>query len=124
MKTSKQRSGDLGENMATNYLKKHGFDIICRNFKCYWGEIDIIAKEKEEIVFVEVKTRKKIIGDTYGSPEDAVDRKKLSNIKTTAEFFLEKNNIADNTNWRIDIIAIKINWKRRVAQLKHIINVE
>ncbi len=123
MKTSKQKIGDMGENIAVQYLKKHKFDIIGRNFKCYWGEIDIIAKYKNEIVFIEVKTRKKAMGEPYGNPEDAVNEKKLSNIRTSAGVFLEKNNMLENINWRIDIVAIKINWVKRIAQLKHIPNV-
>jgi len=123
MKTSKQKLGDLGENIATKYLIRQEFMIIGRNFKCYWGEIDIIARYKGEVVFIEVKTRKKIIENPFGCPEDAVNTKKLNNIKASAEVFLEENGILDSANWRIDIIAIEINWKRRLAQLKHIVNV-
>ena len=123
MQTSKQKLGDLGENIATNYLKRQNFTIIGRNFKCYWGEVDIIAKYKGEIVFIEVKTRKQVIGNPYGDPENAVNGKKLNNIKASAEVFLEEKGILNNANWRVDIIAIKINWRTRIAQLKHIINV-
>lgn len=122
MQTSKQKSGNLGENLATKYLTRQGFQIISRNFKCYWGEIDIIAENKGEIVFVEVKTRKKVIGNPYGDPENAVNKKKLANIKASAEMFLEEKGILDSANWRIDIIAVTLNWKNRIAQLKHIVN--
>lgn len=53
----KKNFGKLGENIAAEYLKRKGYSIIARNFYCKMGEIDIIAKEKHEIVFVEVKTR-------------------------------------------------------------------
>ena len=52
----KKKLGNLGEEIATKYLEKHNFKIIKRNFYCRQGEIDIIAKDKEEIVFIEVKT--------------------------------------------------------------------
>jgi len=58
MKLNEKRNfGNLGENIAVEYLKRNGYSIVCRNFYCKMGEIDIIAKEKNEIVFVEVKTR-------------------------------------------------------------------
>jgi len=122
MQTSKQKSGNLGEDIATKYLKSQGFRIIDRNFKCYWGEIDIIAQNGEEIVFIEVKTRKKVKGNLFGDPENAVNKRKIENVKTSAKVFLEEKGILDSANWRIDIISVILNWKDRTARLKHVIN--
>ena len=59
----KQRIGIIGEGIAANYLKSINYEILDRNFNCKQGEIDIIAKDKEEYVFVEVKTRTNKFGD-------------------------------------------------------------
>src|SRR4030042_4101986 len=70
MESSPKKFGDYGETLAVNFLKKHGYTIIQRNYKCIYGEIDIIAKENNCIVFIEVKTRK-----TGGEilPEDSIN---------------------------------------------------
>lgn len=67
----KQIEGKIGEDAATYYLQKLGYLIICRNFKCMQGEIDIIAKDGENLVFVEVKTR---TSTKYGEAKEAVRR--------------------------------------------------
>ena len=69
----KQNIGKIGEEAATKFLKKLGYKIIKRNYKNYYGEIDIIAKEKSCTVFVEVKTRTSI---NYGYASEAVDYRK------------------------------------------------
>lgn len=56
-RTQKRKTGDIGEEYTCNYLKKHGFKILCRNYSCRVGEIDIVAADKTHILFVEVKTR-------------------------------------------------------------------
>ena len=69
----KQEKGIKGEIEATKYLKRHGYKIICKNFRCMKGEIDIIAYNKENILFVEVKTR---TSTKYGEAREAIDRDK------------------------------------------------
>lgn len=99
---NKQIEGKFGEIEAIKYLKEQGCKIICKNFKCMQGEIDIIAKDEEEIVFVEVKTR---TGIEYGEAMEAVDKKKQKHIYKTAEYYLYKNKI-ENAKTRIDVIEI------------------
>ena len=77
--------GKKGEKIATNFLKKLGYKIIETNFSCRQGEIDIIAKDNSELVFVEVKTRKSL---EYGSPADAVNTIKKIHIYKVAEYYL------------------------------------
>ena len=69
----KQIEGKIGEDAAADYLMNQGYLIICRNFKCMQGEIDIIAKDGESFVFVEVKTR---TSTKYGEAKEAVRRGK------------------------------------------------
>ena len=80
--------GDKGEIWAQNYLVKQGYIIIENNYHSKIGEIDIIAKQGEEIVFVEVKTRS---SDKFGKPSEAVNFQKQFKIKKTAEVFLLKS---------------------------------
>lgn len=67
----KQVEGKIGEDAAAYYLTKHGYRIICRNFRCIQGEIDIIAKDGNNLVFIEVKTR---TSTKYGEAKEAVRR--------------------------------------------------
>lgn len=69
-KINKKELGNIGEEISTDYLQKCGYEIIKRNYRCMQGEIDIIAKDKKELVFIEVKTRSNLC---YGKPREAVD---------------------------------------------------
>lgn len=95
-------AGILGENIAVSYLTKKGYKILDRNFQTKFGEIDIIATERECIVFVEVKMRS---SDVFGIPASAVTWEKLNKIIISAEFYLKVNKKSDLT-WRIDVVEI------------------
>lgn len=99
-----QKIGLLGENLATKYLQKSGYTVIDRNFRCRQGEIDIIAKYKQEIIFIEVKTRTTL---NYGNPAEAVTKVKQKHIEKAAKYYIYKNNLY-NFFIRIDIIEIYI----------------
>lgn len=102
--TEKITTGKEGEKIAAAYLKKNGYRIIEINFRCPIGEIDIIAKEKDDLVFVEVKTRKSI---ELGYPEQAVGIRKQKKMSQLALWYLQKRKIAD-TNARFDVVAITL----------------
>lgn len=101
---TKKELGKFGENIAVKFLKQNKYEIIERNFTCRQGEIDIIAKDEKEIVFIEVKTRKNF---KYGKPADAVDYTKQRHIFKTAKYFLYKTNLLD-ANLRFDVIEVYI----------------
>ncbi len=94
--------GKIGEALATRFLQEKGYEIIRRNFMCRQGEIDIIAKDKNEFVFVEVKTRQNL---KYGSPSEAVNEKKRNHIWKAAQYYIYINNL-DNEFIRFDVIEI------------------
>ncbi len=94
--------GNEGENLAESYLKEKGYEILGRNFLTRFGEIDIIAKQENEIVFVEVKTRNFL--DGYSIFESISYNKKRRLIRT-CEIWLLKNNL-ENCSFRIDFIGI------------------
>lgn len=98
----KHITGKIGENVATQYLFNKGYQIIEKNFYCKQGEIDIIAKDKEEIVFIEVKTR---TNKNYGRPIDAITSYKKKHIIKSTEYYLFKNRL-ENMPIRIDVIEV------------------
>lgn len=96
--------GNFGETLATEYLEKEGYIILARNFNCFYGEIDIIAVQKSELVFIEVKTRYQ---NDFGSPIEAINHWKSSHLYNTASYFVHKQNCA-NSNIRFDAIEVLI----------------
>ena len=98
----RHKLGKNGENIATEYLKSIGYSIIERNYTARQGEIDIIAKDKNELVFIEVKTRSSL---QYGRPADAIDLTKQKHLISTIKYYLYSKHLA-NTYVRIDIIEI------------------
>jgi putative endonuclease len=97
-------TGQQGEKIASDFLKKNGYKILETNFRCSLGEIDIIAREKEEIVFVEVKTRK---SGEWGYPEQAVGIKKQKKLSQLALLYFQKKNLT-NFKARFDVVAITL----------------
>ena len=108
----KKELGNLGEQLATEYLEKNKYKIIKRNFYCKHGEIDIIAKDKSEIVFIEVKTRNSL---KYGMPCEAVTPYKQKHIKLTSKYYIYKNFLY-NIDIRYDVIGIKQNHMYKAAR--------
>ena len=101
--------GKKGEKLAENYLKRQGCNIVKRNYKTPFGEADIIAQDKDEVVFVEVKTR---IGDKYGTPREAVTTTKQRRYYKIAECYWLKT--GEEPNARFDVIEVyedgRIEW--------------
>lgn len=108
-----QKIGKFGENLAVEYLLGNNYVILDRNFRCKQGEIDIIAKDKSEVVFIEVKTRSNF---SYGKPIEAIDEKKMKHIKESAIFYIYSKKMK-NTFVRFDAIEICLQHKR--AKLYH-----
>jgi putative endonuclease len=98
----KQKFGKLGEALAVKYLKKQGYEIICVNYKTPLGEIDIIARDKDTIVFVEVKSR---TSSAYGSAKAAVTPEKQKKISKNALYYL-KTPSQMNIRARFDVVAV------------------
>ena len=114
-----QQLGQYGENKACNYLETHNYKIIERNFRCRQGEIDIIAKDlsKNELVFVEVKTR---LTFNFGRPSQAVTTIKQRHILNVAKYYLYKKSIKD-TFIRFDVIEVFVKeFEFRINHIKQI----
>jgi putative endonuclease len=98
----KKELGKKGEELALRFLKKRGYRIIEKNYVCKMGEMDIIAKEKDTFVFVEVKTR---TSTTFGPPQLAVNPKKQMQLSKVALNFLKEKGLGD-VKARFDVVAI------------------
>lgn len=114
----KKLLGEVGEKQAEKYLKKLKYKILEKNFQSNVGEIDIIAKDGDAYVFIEVKTRTSV---TYGEPMEAVTRAKQRHIIRTAELYLYQNSI-DSTAVMIRFDVIEIKNDNGDMQVNHIIN--
>lgn len=99
---SKRTIGNIGEDVAVNFLKQQGYIIIEKNFYYQHGEIDIIAKEGDTLVFIEVKSRR---SDRFGSPEESVTPKKQELLRRTAEGYVASKNLA-NIECRFDVVSV------------------
>ena len=94
--------GNLGEDLAVKYLKKHGYKIVERNYTCQFGELDIIAKHNGFYVFLEVKSRSSV---NFGLPRYAVNIRKQQTIITCAKWWLARNNLMGSAV-RFDVVEI------------------
>ena len=95
--------GRSGEDAAVDFLEKNRCRILARGFRALRGEIDIVARDGDTIVFIEVKTR---AGAGFGSPEEAVTAAKQRRIRRMAEAFLSKFRIGPDTPCRFDVISL------------------
>lgn len=110
--------GKEGEEIASIYLEAKGTKIIKRNFYCRAGEIDIIAKDKDELIFIEVKTR---TNSKFGRPSEAINFVKKKHLYHCIEYYLYSNQIKD-AKIRIDAIEVYLN-TQIYCRVNHIKNI-
>ena len=97
-----QRVGRWGEQAAADYLEKRGYLILARNFRTAHGEIDLIARQDNILVFVEVKARS---SNRYGYPEYSVSPKKRQHLLSAAQEYILSH--PEFATWRVDVIAVE-----------------
>ena len=128
MLSRRQRVGNLGEDLAADFLKDNGYQIVERNYRKKWGEIDLIVtkssglilKKIEKYVFVEVKTLKRHRQGIF--PEEEVTPWKQKRIIRAAKTFLAEKNISKNIPWQIDVVAIEIDSFSKKPIIRHLEN--
>ncbi|NOY52399.1 MAG: YraN family protein [Deltaproteobacteria bacterium] len=106
--------GKFGENRAVRYLQQEGFEILRRNYRTPFGEIDIIAREEETLVFVEVKTRST---NTFGMPQEAVNRRKQRQLIRTAQAYLNEAG-GELPPCRFDVIAVRTDGHGQIGKFE------
>ena len=104
MPTQRKRFGDIGEALARTHLARQGYSIIESNYRSPYGEIDIVAREGECLVFVEVKSRS---NRAYGSPAEAITRAKKQKLVESAQDYIQTHPGLPQM-WRIDVVLVEI----------------
>ena len=118
MPSPRSRLGSLGERLARQHLLKLGCRILHTNYRCQWGEVDVVAQLQDTILFVEVKTRR---SKSFGVPEESITPAKAEKLIATAETYLDEYDIIDS-HWRIDLISVEMDRTGRVLPLRHLEN--
>jgi putative endonuclease len=117
--THQRKIGNLGEDIAAAFLESKGYQILDRNYHSRYGELDLVAKKKKNLVFVEVKTR---TSEAFGLPEASVTPDKFEKIYNTGLIWLQEHP-EEPDDWRVDLIAIQLDRTRNVRDLHHFENV-
>jgi putative endonuclease len=107
-------TGILGEKLAKDYLKKRGYRIRETNYRCPEGEVDIIARQKDCLVFIEVKTRRSL---EFGSPEESITAKKRERLRAVAAHYQQAHDKLPQL-WRIDVVAIELDSKNKPSRIE------
>ena len=110
--------GELGEFLALNFLLNKGWELIERNWRCALGEIDLVMRDKAEIVIVEVKTRKVSL---HKNALEAVDARKQRKLRQLAEVYVKRRFGRAITAYRIDLIALYLEQDMKVAEIEHLV---
>jgi putative endonuclease len=120
IKTQKQEIGQIGEDIATRFLVKHSFEVILRNYRKKFGEIDIIARKDGKIHFVEVKTvsQSDVSHETIDQhrPEDNIHEAKLKRIGRTIEAYIFEHETKED--WQFDVITIILSKIDKIARVR------
>ena len=114
---SRKQLGAMGEELAARELARRGYAIRARNWRCAEGELDIVAEQAGELVFVEVRTRR---GDTFGTPEESITPAKRAHLVAAAQAFLQEH--APDCDWRIDFVAVELSARGELLRVDVIEN--
>ena len=114
----RRRLGQWGEKVAALHLEAQGLLILERNWRCRGGEIDLVARDGETVVFVEVKTRR---GRDFGAPEEALTPHKTAKLMQLGQQYIADREL-DNVDWRIDLVAVELDGSGKLLRCDHIPN--
>ncbi len=110
----KKTTGEKGEDAACRHLKEKGYELLERNYKTKYAEIDIVCKKKEELVFIEVRTR---ANENFGSPEESVNYEKIRRLKRSALGYVQRKRY--NQSYRIDLVCVVLGKEGEVERFTH-----
>ena len=129
MPTTRSLKGAYGERVARQHLEGLGYAILQTNYRCRWGEVDIVAQQEDTLVFVEVRTKQHL---TYGTPQESISQRKMDRLVATAQTYLQEHGPEHGhdsghanqspPHWRIDMIAVLLAPNGAVAEVQHIPN--
>ena len=111
---SRTKTGRAGEDLALQYLKKQSLTLVRRNFRSRFGEIDLIMRDKNTIIFIEVRSRK---NNFFLDPIETIDYSKRNKIIKTSQIFMQNTSSSNQFDWRFDVVTLtgrghnmKIEW--------------
>jgi|SRR3989344_1489533 len=117
MPSESRKTGDVAEDAVVKYAKDKNWKILARNFEKPWGEIDIVAQDKNTLLFIEVKS---VIGESeYFKPEDNFDHKKRKKMIRACKGYLLENDYPEDTDWRVDLAAVNLDFDTRNARVRY-----
>ena len=114
----RQATGNLGEKLAAEFLKKRGYHILQTNYRCPEGEVDIVARWQDYLVFVEVRTKR---SREFGSPEESITPAKMDKLRRVVAQYRQTHRDLP-ASWRIDVMAIEMDMQNRLRRMEHIEN--
>ncbi len=117
MTHTRKRLGDFGEHAVCKYLTRQGYIAIAKKWRCLIGEIDLVMRDGEMIVFVEVRTQR---GHGVERAAESVGRAKQQRLATLAYCYLEANDLAEETPWRIDVVMVQVDSGGRIGRIEQI----
>lgn len=117
--TPRRRLGSQGEGHARRYLESRGYQFLATNWHCAAGELDLVMRDGDEVVFVEVKTRR---GEAAGRAEEAISPAQQRRLLAAGEWFLADHPELDDLIWRIDLVAITLGRGGVVRRVTHLPN--
>lgn len=111
-------TGRRGEDAAVAFLRREGFAILERNYRCAYGEIDVVARDGESLVFVEVRAR---ASAAFGTPEESITGRKSQKMIECAHAYLLEHDV--RRSWRIDLAAVELEHGRvrRLDYYRHVL---
>jgi putative endonuclease len=110
--------GILGEQLAGDFLKEQGYRILGTNYRCPEGEIDIVARHKDYLVFVEVRTKRSL---QFGSPEESITSAKKGKLRAVAAHYRQAHHDLPQS-WRIDVVALEVDQQGKPLRIDLIEN--
>ena len=114
----RRETGILGEQLASDYLKKRGYHIREANYRCPEGEIDLVAQHKDYLVFIEVRTKRSL---AFGTPEESITAAKREKLRTVAAHYQQNHDNLPQL-WRIDVVAIELDKRGKTLRIELIEN--
>ncbi|MBI4266960.1 MAG: YraN family protein [Chloroflexi bacterium] len=115
---TRRETGILGEKIALDFLKKRGYRILETNYRCREGEIDIVARQKDCLVFIEVRAKRSL---AFGTPEESITPAKLAKLRTVAAHYQQTHKDLP-AQCRIDVVALELDSKNKPARIELIEN--
>ncbi|MCS7088488.1 MAG: YraN family protein [Thermoflexales bacterium] len=115
-RTPRQRLGTAIERLVAHHLEAQGYTLLARNWRCAYGELDLVAEREGVVIFFEVRARR---SETFGTPEESLTPRKRAALIAAAQAFLAERGL-EASAWQIDLVAVVLDAHGRVARLTHI----